>query len=275
MKIAYLQKYTNATPHSSITNPSPILKALKNAINVIKSDKPERNVGMVLSPGYLSTTGNTSDKLVNELLSNNINILSHTWILNTMNGWNKVNGSFSLYPYFFINSINYDFWKEKYPLSWFNIYNLYMSLNGKLSSPRLKEQVGYAKDHRKMIFLIIWPEGDIPVLDTHDDIDDFLKQVEVVITSIGSSNFSASTYFMHNDHNEADVLWINDTKIKNKNTNLDSISKRILGDMLDTAVEADSDIPEAVLANVTSLKNKNEENFLNNLLKQTLDNVLL
>lgn len=63
MKIAYLQKYTSTTPHSSSKNPSAILKALKNAINVIKSDKPECNVGMVLSPGYLSTTENTSDKL--------------------------------------------------------------------------------------------------------------------------------------------------------------------------------------------------------------------
>ncbi|APE77574.1 hypothetical protein ARA02_09560 (plasmid) [Leuconostoc mesenteroides subsp. jonggajibkimchii] len=67
MKISYLQKYTNATPHSSITNPSSILKALKNAINVIKSDNSECNEDTIISPGYLSTTENISNKLVNEL----------------------------------------------------------------------------------------------------------------------------------------------------------------------------------------------------------------
>jgi len=49
--------------HESKSN----IKSIKNAINVIKSDKPECNVGMIISPGYLSTTENTSDKLVNEL----------------------------------------------------------------------------------------------------------------------------------------------------------------------------------------------------------------
>ncbi len=251
----YIQKYIG--PRKLSSSPSPMLVALNKATTLIyskiSSTPVNRKMGMIISPGFLSLKQSTSNQLIYALLSNH-QVVDRTWILGTMNG----------------NTVS------QYSLS-NNLHHLKVSLNKKTSQPKLNKTGGQATDHRKMIFIISW-EGRRPLLRRKRNIKKFMKRIDVLLATIGSSNFSASTYFMGNHQNEADVMWIDESKLnqissQNLSNNNNSITNAILGDMIEP--DPLTGLPSAVSGTINSLKNKNKDEFLSNLLKHTLEETII
>ena len=123
----YVQKYSGQKVKSY--SPSPILSALNNAIKLfdskVISTSANRKMGIVISPGYLSTTQSTPDKLINTLLSNHT-VIARTWTLGTMNGRSKSK--------IILNNPN-------------NLHYLQVYLNQKTFQPNLNKATGRKSDH--------------------------------------------------------------------------------------------------------------------------------
>ncbi|MGY3745332.1 hypothetical protein [Oenococcus kitaharae] len=207
-------------------------------------------VGLVISPGYLSTTSQTADKLAKAIINNQK--IAHCWILGTMNG---------------------GFLRKKKILN-FTLRAL-SSTPKSATQPRLKTSFGFSRDHRKMFFIVCWRPQSNPTLRNKKDISGFMKDIYVPIATIGSSNFSKSTYFMGNDHNEADILWVDDDVLKKinpgKNMNDKKFNSAIISS--DDSQSPNNDFPGIVSAQVYSLPQNS--NYLKLILKETLDSVLI
>lgn len=125
-----------------------------------------------------------------------------------------------------------------------------------------------------MFFILLWKNKSLkPVLKGKGDISTFIKNVVVPVATIGSSNFSRSTYFLGNDHNESDILWIDDDVLnKINNTNNQIYNDEILPN--NYLSPSNNGVPIIVSATVNSLKKNNISNYLRLILEQTLKTVL-
>ena len=261
MHINYIQKYVSTTGVTNRSLGGPLEKSLQNAVKTVCTIANNKNyeMGLVISPGYLSTQQNTADDLVNEITKGLIKgeKISNCWILGTMNGDNKPTK------------------QSKYS----KILNFTVSAFRKVSTvtiqPNLiKSPAPFAKDHRKMFFILLWKNKSLkPVLRGKGDISTFIKNVVVPVATIGSSNFSRSTYFLGNDHNESDILWIDDDVLnKINNTNNQIYNDEILPN--NYLSPSNNGVPIIVSATVNSLKKNNISNYLRLILEQTLKTVL-
>lgn len=256
MKIAYIQKYTGSNYKNS--TPGPLDVIINNSINNIGNltQSSDYHLGLILSPGYLSTTQKTSNELITSLKTNGKFLPKETWLLNSMNGGHLPLNSRPIQNKLFLaNSIH--------------------NAGGILYTPKLNipangSRQGYSRDHRKIVFLILLKNKDTPTLHTKKDIAKFIDNIYVPVVTIGSSNMSKSTYFFGNDHNEADIFWYDDECLKQlfSSSPIDNIYQSIINEV-DTRNE---DFPNVVSADVTSLK-KNSD-YLKKVLKSTLETVL-
>lgn len=255
MYINYIQKYVTTTNASNSAIGGPLEETLHKSLDKITqiAKKNGFNVGLVISPGYLSIKQNTATELVNTLIKNiSPNIISNCWILGTMNGLDKYKKPTVL----------------NYTISSFKNLNINASQPKVIQSP-----IQFARDHRKMFFVILYNKKLI--LNSKQDVTKFINNITVPIATIGSSNFSKSTYFMGNDHNEADVLWVDDDVLKkvsagsNANNFNDELIPRHLVD------SSNGELPEVVTAKVESLSKSKVQNYLRLILSQTLNTVLV
>ncbi|MPQ20825.1 hypothetical protein GA516_16335 [Lactobacillus pentosus] len=240
MELYYIQKYTSSKGITNKSKLGPLQNMLKDTLKMLTKFANSNNyqVGMVISPGYLSTTSSTAQDLINQLI--NHNSPTHTWILGTMNGNNPKNAP-----------------KGKKFIDF-----TFQALHNNATQPSLVSYPSpFKKDHRKMVFFVLWKKGKQPQLNNKKDIANFIQNIEVPALSVGSSNFSKSTYFMGNDHNEADVLWINDNLLGPYNSAIEI-----------TDYNTRADIPSIVKSTVDSLPLNLD--YLKEILKETLNSVI-
>ena len=270
MFINYIQKYTRNT--NGITNKNLVAPLQKNLINALfklynNLDMKKYEIGLVISPGYLSTQSSTAKDLVDSLTSatqgknRQAQAIKYCWILGTMNR-NYSNPLVKLI---------------QYTKNAFQKNNIPCSQPSLISTPK-----SITKDHRKMLYILVWRKKVKPKLNSRADIDNFIKNISVPLATIGSSNFSKATYFMGNDHNEADILWVDDAILKKISIKKRQKAEQINDEMITKNEEnsrnsqsnrsSDNNMPGIVSAKVYSLDSDSE--YLKQILEQSLNAIL-
>lgn len=163
--------------------PFEITKTLKDYIRITR---PEI---IIVSPGYLSISSNTTKQFLDDLL--------YSWyrqsqykVMGITAGMNGVNG-YGI-P---VNLSNH--WSEL--------------IANKLSVLKFQKNNGYQKfatnrDHKKMVFIGKIINDDIEICSeiNIDNLDTFINNIKITAVSTGSSNFSKTTYLGNNKNNRSD-----------------------------------------------------------------------
>lgn len=166
--------------------PFEITKTLKDYIRITR---PEI---IIVSPGYLSTSPNTTKQFLDDLL--------YSWygqsqykVMGITAGMNGVDG------YGFpVNLSNH--WREltanKLSVLKFQKNNVYQNVY----------QFATNRDHKKMVFIgkIINDYTEICSEINIDNLDTFINNIKITAVSTGSSNFSKTTYLGNNKNNRSD-----------------------------------------------------------------------
>lgn len=235
MDFIYIQKYSRSLQNGATTSagPRPIFQALNNIIADL--NKQNLFVGLILSPGFLSRKDTTAHDLIGEMKK-----IDECFILQTMT---KANGD---EPREFLKKALNDSFPGV------NIGDVQLIPTS-------------AKDHRKLWFIYTANTENTASLNKNE-IQDFLDSIEIQAMSIGSSNFSKSTYLQNNKQNEADVIFFKEQAATNPNISVNGIATMLNESFNST----NSAVPTAILAQTPSI----DDSFLVETLRQTLDDVL-
>lgn len=218
-------------------------------VNIVFGELCNRSCpfGIIMSPGYMSTTKNTIQEYIDEFFkevknSGNFQQL-YAAIFIGMNGCVKVKKQ--------SNTI-----LEQHSIE----------LNLRKINPLVFNFKTKNKDHRKMLFFFTFKSVHkkfLPSIVAKTDIDSFMDNISVEYLMIGSSNQSKCTYYSRTaSHGEADVLFF---------TNKD-FEKRIKDENL--LINDNDYLNGCVLSKVEEHPDFDSSQYLNEILKDFLNNNL-
>ncbi|MBQ8975834.1 MAG: hypothetical protein IJ078_00200 [Succinivibrionaceae bacterium] len=152
--------------------------------------------GIIMSPGYLSTTQNTIHEYVNKFLK----------VVNHQNKFRQ------MYAGLFVGmngGINVN--KQSNTI----LDQHLCEFKSKQINQLMFKSKPKNKDHRKMIFFFVFksdPKVFLPSTITKTDIHSFTENISVEYMLVGSSNQSNNTYYSSTaSHGEADILFFNNS----------------------------------------------------------------
>lgn len=239
--LLYIPKYRGEK------QPFQIGKVVNIVFGELCNRDPSCPFGIIMSPGYMSTTKNTIQEYIDKFFkevknSGNFQQL-YAAIFIGMNGCVKVKKQ--------SNTI-----LEQHSIE----------LNLRKINPLVFKFKTKNKDHRKMLFFFTFKSVHkkfLPSIVAKTDIDSFMNNISVEYLMIGSSNQSKSTYYSRTaSHGEADVLFF---------TNKD-FEKRIKDENL--LINDDDYLNGCVLSKVEEQPGFDSSQYLNEILKDFLNNNL-
>ena len=227
--------------------PFQIGKVVNTVFDELCNRVPSCPFGIIMSPGYMSTTKNTIQEYIDKFFeevknSGNFQQL-YAAIFMGMNGCVKV---------------------KKQSNTILNQHSIELKLR-KINPLKFNFKTEN-KDHRKMIFFFTFKsdhEKFLPSIVDKTDIDSFMSNISVEYLMIGSSNQSKCTYYSRTaSHGEADVLFFTNKDFENK------IKEENL------LINDDDYLNGCVLSKVEEQPGFNSNQYLNEILKDFLNNNL-